>query len=300
MQIIKAKNIGFCGGVRRAFEMVEKGFAEKRSDKKAFTLGSLAHNRGVEKRIKEMGIEKISNLRKVKKGDTVIITAHGSSSLVYERIRARGAKVFDTTCVNVRRVQDLAEEYQKNGWRVIIFGDRKHKEVKGILGHCKMKAEVVSDFKEAVKISNRIKKNKRFDKTVLISQTTKNTRIFKKISDEFRKLSKSTGMELKVFDTICRASHIRQREARKLSRSCDLSIIIGGGESANTKRLWQIAKTEGQAHWIKEVKEELPDALVRKIKKINKKKGGKICIISGASTPPWEIERVEELLNLTV
>lgn len=300
MQIIKAKNIGFCGGVKRAFEMVEDGFKKKDLNKKVFTLGSLAHNRGVEKRIKEMGIEKISNMRKVKKGDTVIITAHGTSSLVYERIIARGAKVFDTTCVNVKRVQALAKEYQKKGWRVLIFGDRKHKEVRGILGHCRMKAEVVGDLREAIKTFNRIKKDGRFDKMVLMSQTTKNTKIFKKISDEFRKFSKTTGKELKVFDTICRASHIRQREARKLSKGCDFSVIIGGGESANTKRLWQIAKVEGQAYWIKEVKEKLPVALVRKLRKINKKKNGKVCIISGASTPPWEINKVEEMLNLTV
>lgn len=301
MKIIRAKNIGFCGGIKKAFEMVEKEFFGKQKKRKVFVLGSLAHNRGVEEKIEEMGIKKIIDLKSVKKGDTVIITAHGAPKIIFDKTRKKKAKIFDTTCPNVIRVQQLAEYYQKKGWQVIIFGDKNHKEVKGILGHCGNKAIVVNDLKETKKLLDQIKKAEQLVKNiVLISQTTKNINIFNQISRKFKTFSQKNKINLLIFDTICRTSYLRQKETAQLAKTCDFSVIIGGAESANTKRLYQIArKASHSVFWIKEIKKSLSRELRKRIKKLNK--NSRICVISGASTPLWEISQVEEMVKqLTV
>jgi len=194
MKIIIAKNAGFCGGVRRAYELVKRELhlkAPKRSSN-VFILGSLVHNEGVSQEVESWGIQKIKNLRPVKKGDVLIITAHGAPKEVYEKITQKGAKIFDATCPKVSLIHKIVKRSCATGTKVVVFGDKKHKEVKGILSWAGKKAEVIKDLKEAKEVWKRLEnKAKKEEKLLLVSQTTQPFMEFDKVKEFFKSTNKS-------------------------------------------------------------------------------------------------------------
>lgn len=295
MKIVLAKNSGFCGGVFRAFNLVEKKINNRNSNGfQIYILGSLAHNNSVVKKIQQWQIKKIKSLRNIKKGDTVIITAHGVSEKNLEDIKSKGGKVFDTTCPKVSRIHKLVKKYEKKSFKIIILGDKEHKEVEGIDGWCGNSAIIITSISDAkkliAKIENKEIKSKKF---LLVSQTTQNIKNFKKIRELFEGVGKKNNVEVKIFDTICRASYLRQEEAEKIAIKNDFVIILGGKESANTKRLWQTAKkVNPKIFWIGEmekINQEKVLSLVRNSRSVG--------VITGASTPRWEIDELRRVLK---
>lgn len=293
MKCIVAKTAGFCGGVRKAFSMVQKRFDGKVNGERVFILGSLVHNENVMKMVTKMKIKKIDNLDPVGKNDTVIITAHGVGKDVLDEIEKRGAKVFDVTCPKVSAVQNYAREYFEKGFEIVIFGDKEHKEIRGINGWCEKKARVVADFVQLEEFLKEIREGEIKKPILLISQTTQNIENFERVKKVLSKVVTESGGEIKIIDTICRATFVRQKEALKLAQEMDTVIVIGGKSSSNTKQLWRIVSKENlKTLWIEDPKELEIDKNKELLK--NAKSVG---IVSGASTSTFDIEKVRTVVE---
>jgi 4-hydroxy-3-methylbut-2-enyl diphosphate reductase len=265
------KHSGFCFGVKRAYDLA---CVNSKDCDKLYILGKLVHNDDVCRDLKKRGVKEIKSLDEAKEG-TVIFTAHGVGPGLYKKVSAKGFKVIDTTCPKVVKAQRLAKNCAGKGWQVLIFGDKEHKEVKGIREWSKNKAKIVGSLAEAKKI--KLDKKKKY---CLISQTTQNVSEFKKVKNF---LSKNLT-DFAYYNTICDSTDNRQGEVRALAKSNDLVVVVGGSDSANSRRLFEIAKDLNScAYFIENV---------RQFKKEWLKNAQKIAISAGASTPEWAIQDV--------
>ncbi len=271
MQIIIAKKKGFCFGVRRAIQIV---FKELIKNEKIVSYGDLIHNPQMVEFLKQRGVKTIKNIEEIPPLSRVIIRAHGISPEERKKLQRKKVKIIDATCPKVYRVQMIVKKCIKEGKEVIIIGDKTHSEVKGLMGYAKNRAEIAENEKEFEKI---IKKKKE-KKLCIVVQTTQNRRRFEKI----KKLVKSRK-NVELYDTICEETDERQEEARKLAKICDAVIVVGGKNSANTRRLAEIIREEGKIAFHIEREKELPTD-IKKFKKIG--------VTAGASTPDWLIQRV--------
>lgn len=288
-----AKNAGFCGGVNRAFVMVKKKFKNSKSKPRVLILGSLVHNENVAAVIGGWGIKKINTLRSIKKDDIVIITAHGVSKERIQKIKDKGATVFDVTCPNVSRVHRSVSEYVKKGYDIVIFGDRKHKEVKGINGWCKNKAKIIENEKEMKSLAKTIARSKKNKPILVVSQTTQSITLFDIAAKMITKAGSQAKRKVKIINTICDATLLRQREAKEFAKNYDGIVVVGGKKSANTRQLWKIAKNQNKnVFWI----EELNMMAKNKIKTAFKN-AKKVGVLSGASTPHWDIDETVNFLK---
>lgn len=272
MKIICAKNIGFCSGVRRAISIAEKSI---KTDKKPIQfLGSLVHNEKVNEEFEKRGIKFINDLKKAKPG-TVIIRAHGILPLaknINKKITLR-----DATCPLVKRSQLIAEDLSKNGYQVIIIGDKNHSETEGIKGYTKNTAIIVENEKQ-------IKNLPKFNKIGVIAQTTQSLENVNKILKELKKKTK----HIKYINTLCPEVINRQKEIPLILKKVDAILVIGSKDSANTKRLAELAEKNKKTVWMINSAEELTEIDFRRIKKIG--------VMSGTSTPDWIIKSVIKAL----
>src|SRR3989338_1588737 len=265
MKVSLASHAGFCFGVKRALESVQN--IKDKDD--VYILGELIHNPQEIERLKKKGIKIIGNIDKIKKG-TVVISAHGVPDHLIKKAAKKRLKVIDTTCPLVTKVHNIAKDMEKKGLNVVIFGDKNHTEVKGIKGNIK-NAVIINNYSDL----NKIKKGK----LGIVSQTTQDT---EKYSNIINKIKEKT-INLKVEDTICDATKLRQNSSRELAKRVDLMVVIGGYNSANTKRLAQICSGIVETRRI-ETEDEL------KKRWFNGKKH--IGVTAGASTPEWVINNV--------
>ncbi|MFH0978848.1 MAG: 4-hydroxy-3-methylbut-2-enyl diphosphate reductase [Candidatus Woesearchaeota archaeon] len=273
--IIVAKHAGFCSGVKRA---VSTAFsvADHNKESRIFTYGELIHNPQVLKQLKDKKVKITKSLTGLKKGDILIIRSHGASPEVYRKAREKGLRVIDATCPFVKVAHEKIQMLEKEGFLPLIVGEAKHPEVMALRKFVR-KAIVVAD---ASKVPLSIK-GKRIG---VISQTTQPVENFNTVTEEARKLAK----EIKVFNTICSATTIRQEEAKRLAGKVDIMIVVGGYSSANTKKLAELCSRIVETHQI-ETAEEL---------KISWLKGKKrIGITAGASTPSEAIQDVESAIR---
>lgn len=261
MKVICAENMGFCFGVKRALDMVLK-------ERDAYTLGQLIHNPQVVEMLEKKGIKVVNSVDEADK--TLIITAHGTSRPTIEKAKKKWLRIIDTTCPLVKRVHELAWEFDKKGYKIILLGDKEHSEVKGIVSNAD-NAVVIKSPEEA--------RGLRFNKACFLSQTTELIDKFNKIAD----ILKKNIPDLKVFNTICDATKKRQDSALKLAKKVELMIVVGGYNSANTKRLKEICSKIVETKHI-ETAEELNKEWFK-----NKKIIG---LTAGASTPNWVINDV--------
>lgn len=293
MKVNIAKHVGFCEGVQRAFVLVEKQFKNKTLKGQVLILGSLVHNNNVMNIIEKWGIKKIKSIRPVKKGDTVIITAHGVSKKRIDTIKKRGAKVFDATCPKVSKVHRNVFDRTRKNFQVMIFGDKFHKEVKGIKGWSGGQVEIVDSIPETKELAQKIISSRSKRSLLLVSQTTQNVDDFNEVTKKLKDATKMAKRKFEVMDTICRTTEIRQKEVANLAKGNDAVIVVGGKSSANTKQLCAIAKKINQkVVWI----EQLDKFAKRKIKRAIKR-AKSIGIVSGASTPSWDIDKVAVFLK---
>ncbi|RLG13152.1 4-hydroxy-3-methylbut-2-enyl diphosphate reductase [Candidatus Pacearchaeota archaeon] len=277
MKIKIAKKAGFCMGVRRAVNLVLKALS--RGEKPIYTYGPLIHNPQTLKLLEKLGVKIIRDVDENVPSGSCILRAHGIPPQEKEKLSKRH-KIIDGTCPRVLKVQALAKKAVKRGADVIIIGDKDHAEVKGILGFCKDKGYIVSNFEDIEKLPE-------LKDYVILSQTTQDKNLFEKLSQKI--LSKYPSGE--VINTICNATHLRQEEVRKLCNECQVIIVIGGKFSANTNRLAQIARNEGKEVYLVETADEIPLEKIKKYKKIG--------ITAGASTPNWLINEVVDKLKST-
>jgi (E)-4-hydroxy-3-methyl-but-2-enyl pyrophosphate reductase len=276
MGIKLAKTAGFCMGVKRAVDIV-LDIAQSKGDEKVYTYGPLIHNPQTVELLKGRGIVPIFDIDEVDEG-TIVVRAHGISPQEREKINQKGLKIFDATCPRVARVQSIIKKHASLGYTIIIAGDREHPEVAGLLGYSYGNGVAVGTKDEVDELPL-------FDKVCVVAQTTQNTDQYEKIVEKIRE----KYSQVVVFNTICDSTEKRQEEISDLSREMDGIIIVGGKNSANTKRLAMTARQFGTPTFHVETADELREIDLNGYEKIG--------VSAGASTPNWITDGVIDHLT---
>lgn len=269
-----AKTAGFCFGVRRAMEMVEKALEQNGTP--LYSLGPLIHNPRVVSELEEKGLKTVDFLNQVPEG-RVVIRSHGVGPGVYRMAQEQKLEVIDATCPFVKNVQQLAVFLYNEGYQVIIIGEPEHAEVKGVLDSVAGEALVIENI-------NDLKDREIGPKVGVISQTTQDILNFQQITNALLPYVK----EIRIFNTICLATSQRQQEAAELSRKVDLMLVVGGKNSANTSRLTEISRMNGALTYQIESAHEIEKAWFQTVAKVG--------ITAGASTPDQQIDEIIQKL----
>ena len=283
MEIILGKTAGFCYGVKRAVEGVKEQV--ENSNEIVFCLGEIVHNKEVIKELKSKGVTFIDNIDE-SKGKT-IIRAHGVEKKVYEKAKKQEIELIDYTCPNVLKIHEIVEDYYKQGYFVFLCGSKEHPENKGTISYCEDRYYIIEKEKDIWKALD-VLKDSGIKKLLVIVQTTYSLENFY-IIEEIIGNELPCNIELVVKNTICKATELRQKETEELSKQVDYMIIIGGENSSNTRKLYEIAKCNCKNSVCVETESEL------KIEEI--KKYQKVGIMAGASTPQSSIQNVINALQ---
>jgi 4-hydroxy-3-methylbut-2-enyl diphosphate reductase len=281
VEIVVAPNAGFCFGVKRAVRMAEES-AERFRGSRIFTLGPIIHNPQEVNRLRAKGVKPLEG-EELKEGDTVIIRSHGVPPDRERDLRKKGLRVIDATCPYVKAVHEAVCRLVEEGYFVVIVGEKDHPEVIGTMGYLKesggegLVVESLEDLKEAYK----------HERVGVVSQTTQNERFFKEVVGELSLWVK----ELKVINTICNATSVRQEDVYRIAPEVDVMIVIGGKNSGNTRRLYSISRSLNPRTYHIETPEEIDPGWFKGVRRVG--------ITAGASTPDWIIEsvkvRIEEI-----
>ena len=280
MSVTVAKSAGFCFGVSRAVSLVEDA---AKQGCRTLTLGPIIHNRHVVARFHEMGVHVIDRPEEAAPGDTVVIRSHGVGKEVYQRLEAVGANVVDATCPFVKRIHEIVSRAEADGMLPIIIGTPTHPEVEGIAGWCS-RCKVFEDAQalENWVLSENIPKDL---PVCMVSQTTSTEILWKKSVD----FAKKQFTYLQTFDTICRATECRQREASELSQRCGAMVVVGDLKSSNTGRLAMICREHCDRVILVDNASELNPNDFRGVSDVG--------ITAGASTPAWIIKEVNKTMS---
>ncbi len=281
-RIILGEYIGFCSGVRRCISFVEKELEKKH---KVYAFGVLLHNEQEIKRLEKLGVKVVNSLEEIKNeiNISLIIRAHGIERDVFEEIsKLSNINLVDGTCPIVKKNQKIVQSSVKENFNFIIYGDKNHPEIKALLSYItkEMKFVVISCIDDIEKVN--------FEpdsKIALLAQTTKPVEEYNKISEILKKRYK----KIKVFNTICKETILREQEATEISKKADAVIIIGGKNSSNTKKLALIANRYNKNVFLINSEDEIEIEVLDKYSSIG--------IVAGASTPYWLVKRVVDKLN---
>ncbi len=278
MKITLSQYAGFCDGVKRAYEMVSV-LNMARAKKPVMILGSLVHNPEVNQKIAKKGITRIDRdyFFKAKPGEigTLIITAHGTGPDVYMEAKRKKIKLIDVTCPKVVKVQRLAKVFSGRGYKIVIIGDKGHKEVLGICDWSGKNALIVSNNSDLKRIRFSPK-----EKIAVLSQTTQNEEFFRQAAEIIKKKCPLT----EILFTTCHTTHQRQKEIKKLAEGNNPVVVIGSMASANSKRLFEIAREVNPRTYF-----------IENVEGLNKRwfsGAKKVAVSAGASTPSWIIEEI--------
>ncbi|MCD8074012.1 MAG: 4-hydroxy-3-methylbut-2-enyl diphosphate reductase [Lachnospiraceae bacterium] len=278
MEVIVAKTAGFCFGVKRAVDQVYRQIEE--GHKPIYTYGPIIHNEEVVRELSEKGVRVINSedeLSQVKEG-TVIIRSHGVPRRIYRKIEENGLHMVDATCPFVKKIHRIVGEKSAAGNEIVIIGNDGHPEVEGIKGWADGPVSVIGTEEEAEKFRPLPGRS-----LSIVSQTTFNYKKFDKLVEILLKMRYDTT---DVMCTICSATEERQSEARTIAGKADCMIVIGGTHSSNTRKLFEICKTEcANTLYIQTMK----DLDIRLLPSI-----GCVGITAGASTPNKLIEEVSK------
>ncbi|MBE5749880.1 MAG: 4-hydroxy-3-methylbut-2-enyl diphosphate reductase [Clostridiales bacterium] len=272
MIVLKGKHGGFCFGVKRAVSAAEKLTGEGN-----YVLGEIIHNETVISRLEKLGIKTIYSIDDIafRRGDKLLIRTHGEPKSTFIKAAEKGVEIIDFTCPFVKEIQNIVERHYKEGYTIAIIGNANHPEIKGINGWCNGEAIITE--------SSEVLSNLKYDKLCVVVQTTYSEEKFDKIIENF-KFSKAKTVD--IFKTICYTTTKRQKEAEILSKRCDAVLVLGGANSNNTDKLFDICKAncENVYRLI-----DPADFNYEKIKSYNK-----VGIVMGASTP---IEQFQEVIS---
>ena len=275
-KVIVAKNAGFCYGVKRAITLAER--AAKQHDK-VYTLGPLIHNPQEVNRLSSIGVKTAESVD-IDKDATVIVRSHGIPPEKERFLRNAFLNVIDATCPYVKAVHEAVVSLAKEGYFVVVVGEKDHPEVQGTIGYLEEaegRYKVVDHIEDLEDIKE--------EKVGVVAQTTQNEVFFENVVLRLLKKVK----ELKVINTICNATEERQADIYELAPKVDVMIIIGGKNSGNTKRLFEISKSLNERSYHIETKDEIDPSWLE---------GANVVGLSaGASTPDWIIEDVKRFLE---
>lgn len=284
MEIMVGKMAGFCGGVSNAVEKA-KAELENTEHKNIYCLGELVHNHEVMKQLSKRGLQMIEN---IEQGcGKVIVRAHGITKQIYSEAKQRGVNLVDLTCKKVLKIHEMAESYAKKGYYIFLIGDRQHPEVIGTHSFCGEYATIIAEEKEVAQAVKTFKQCN-IPKLVVLAQTTYSIEKFDRITKMIeKKISGKT--EYIVHKTICEATRLRQEETSRISKQVEGMIIIGGKNSSNTKKLYEIAKQNCEKVVLVESQKEIvPEQWIE---------CEKIGIMAGASTPKDSIDEVVQIIE---
>jgi len=272
MEILLARDMGFCWGVRRAIDIMEKAAAEKGE---VTSLGPIVHNPQVVRDLEGKGVCITSEPLDGAAG-AVAITAHGVGPQMLEEARARSSEVVDATCPIVTRSQRWAKKMADAGFTVVVFGDPKHREVKGVLAWAEGNALALGD-------GDRIPDDLPA-RLAVISQTTQSPERFALFVSKLMKERVGEISELRVINTLCNATSSQQAAARELALEVDVMLVVGGRSSANSRHLLEVSLEEGATAYQMESAEELRTEWLEGCQRVG--------VTAGASTPDSAVEAV--------
>ena len=272
MKIELASSYGFCFGVKRAIKIAENA-------KDAVTIGPIIHNNDEINRLnKNFNVKTLEGINEIDGEKKAIIRTHGITKGDLAELKKSDIKVIDATCPFVTKPQQICEKMSKEGYDIVIFGDEKHPEIKGVKSYAVGKVFVVLEESELENV-------KLAQKVAVISQTTRKVEKFMQIVNYLMLRVK----EVRVFNTICNATFENQEAVKNLAVRADVMVVIGGKNSSNTKQLYLISKTACEDSYLVENELELERAWFE---------GKKLCGVSaGASTPDWIIQKVVDKLE---
>ena len=276
MEIILAKSAGFCFGVQRAVDMAY----EQAGHREVYTFGPIIHNEEVIEDLKSKGVNIIEDLDELEgKSDcTVVIRSHGVEKKVYDDLNSRGIHVVDATCPFVKKIHNIVKNDSEAGCVIIIVGDPNHQEVKGIVGWCSGEVHVVDSEEGVLSLIDVLSDESR--EISVVSQTTFNLNKFNNIVDIIR----NKLYNVNVYETICNATAVRQKEAKEIASRVDAMIVIGGRNSSNTQKLYDISKKECENTYYIQTLVDLDLTTFESVSRVG--------ITAGASTPNYIIKEV--------
>lgn len=281
MKISVGRTAGFCYGVERA---VKGAIQEaKKSKKPIFCLGEIVHNGQVIENLENLGVNCIETLGEVK--GKVLIRAHGIAKEVYDLAEEKQITIQDYTCPNVLKIHKIAEEFNKKGYFIFLLGSKKHPENIGTISYCGEDSYIIENESEVIKALQVFEETKK-NKLALLSQTTYSLEKFEIIKEKIKNEIKPE-INFVVKNTICHATELRQKETKQLAKQVNTMIIIGGKNSSNTRKLYEIAQKECNNTFCIETSKELKENKII----------GKVGIMAGASTPKESIEDVINFLE---
>ncbi len=273
MEVILAKTAGFCFGVKRAVDTVY----EQTGKGNVYTYGPIIHNEEVVKDLESKGVmvlENVEELEALKEG-TVVIRSHGVDRHIYDIISEKKLELIDATCPFVKKIHNIVDKDSREGRKIVIIGSRKHPEVQGICGWCNSKPIVLESVDEAADFTNNDN-----SELSIVAQTTFNHNNFNKIVEIFEK----KGYNILVYNTICNATSERQAETARIAGQVDAMIVIGGRNSSNTQKLYDISKRECANTYYIQTLDDLDLATFESVDRVG--------ITAGASTPHQIIKEV--------
>jgi (E)-4-hydroxy-3-methyl-but-2-enyl pyrophosphate reductase len=276
MEVLVAEKCGFCRGVTDAISLAKKTLKEKGE---VYSLGPIIHNADVVNELAEDGLETVDSIDNVKSG-TVLIRSHGATLGEIQKIKSKGLDIADATCILVKRIQKICQKLNEDGYKVVVLGDKKHPEVRAIVGFAN-NVQVIGSLEDLDSLTGH-------GKMGVLCQTTQSPDFFAKMVGEIVKRGFS---ELKIINTLCREAIIRQDSAVELCRKVDIMFVLGGLRSANTIKLAELCKKHNNQTFHLQNWEELDISTVS-----GKKLAG---VTAGASTPDRVIDEfVTKLRNI--
>jgi len=277
MKVILAQRAGFCFGVKRATHMA---FETAGKDKKIFTLGPIIHSPQVVQKLEDMGVGVVKDLSGILKGSggTVIIRSHGVTAGEMDEAYGKELEVVDATCPFVKKAQEYVKNLSEDGYDVLVVGDADHPEVRGIVSYGTGEVYVVASGEQ-------VKQLPRLGKIGIVAQTTQSFDNLRSVVTECLR----RGGEVRIYNTICDATAVRQQEATDIAHQVGCMIVIGGFNSANTCRLAEICREiQPKTHHI-ETENEINDSWFQDVEAVG--------VTAGASTPKWIIDAVMNRLE---
>ena len=288
MEVVVGKLAGFCNGVRNAVEKTGE-LLENRD--KIYCLGELVHNKQLVDDLKKEGLIIVNDISEVPDNSEVIFRAHGVTKNIYQLAKEKNLTVYDYSCVRVIKLHEDVENMSNEGYYIFLFGDNNHPEVIGTKSFANSEEiTVLKDLKEVDSAINNLKKSN-LNKLYICAQTTFSLKKF----DEFvsiveEKLKKNNNdIDIKINKSICEATEIRQMETENLAKEVDFMVIIGGKNSSNTVKLYEISS--------KNCKDAIHIETKKELENIDFSKVSKVGVMAGASTPKKSIDEVIEYLN---
>ncbi len=282
MEIVLGKTAGFCYGVRNA---VQKAEEKLKKHKKLSCLGELVHNGHVIRKLEKLGLKIVERIED--SNNKIIIRAHGIAKEIYNKAKKLNIEVFDYTCPNVLKIHTIADEYSSKGYFVFLIGGKSHPESLGTISFCGKDSYLI-EKEEEIDDAIKIFKKSNIKKLLIIVQTTFSLDKFNRFVEQIKQKI-GENIELQVKNTICNATKIRQEETCEISKKVQCMIIIGGRNSSNTKKLFDIAKENCKNTIMVETEDELDAKFIKQFEKIG--------IMAGASTPDDSIQGVINVIE---